>query len=1051
MQDGRGLNSVGAALRNYVARSAWLSRVMRLRFLAFRFMPGLHGFWYRHVSPLFHPEWKLRPDADSSVKPLPWGEHVLLVSHFADGTGGPMLLLNIARGFRAAGFNPHVVLLRDGPLREEFARHGSVDVALDEKDMSAVLERLKPYGMARVFLNTTVSGAYAEFFKARGMYVVTLVHELIGVVKAMGLCEAARSLQDASDRIIVPSSLVADSWRDAGLPFPPDKTRVMPQPDFTEDLGPLHGQERISARERLRGQWGLPPDARIVVGCGQLEERKGPDVFFQVAERVCRECDNVFFFWVGDRGAEDYRRAILEIAAKTAGRSAIVGYQDLKPILQGADVFLLPSRQDPFPLVALMAARCALPVVHCRATTGIRDVFGEIPKCGVPACTVDDFADAMLALLAEAGGFERAGEACLAAYSRSLPSFRDYVAELYGMTDSRPLPVISCVIPNYNYARFLERRIACVMEQTYRVSELVILDDNSSDESASVIPELVEKYKSRFPMGIQYVRNDRNAGVFRQWVRGAEMSHGDCVWIAEADDECSPLLMSRLVHAFRRNADVRIAYAQSSLMDEHGETYQDTFLSHTDSISAGLWRNAWVMPGLTLLESGLAVRNVIPNASGALFARDSLMTLPDEVFSYRSDGDWFAYVAMLRQGSVAFCPEPLNHYRRHRGSVIASNLQRVTDEMFRIHSWILSWARLSPYTQSRMREEYEINCRELHTERIGEYPKTGEASKVVCLVADAESVAGHELCLEIFSSLLRRKCIVPDVLFLLSMRGHEFPVDWLAGLKHVTHIAYEEDVVALGGWKAFLCRTQTSVALSEKEGDVCERFDAVVSLGWNCETAYSLLRYFGALESYPLNWANVHDSAQLALFLTDPDLLLAKGVRYIPDHGMWESAALGFWLHGKAQRRELQDRRGNLDEARLAADRNDLMLRQAHLIDKFKRLCADERRRVLFVWTVRGCESRDGFDKVRDALAKRSRTGVLLAIFDGQNLPPWYGEIEEDPHLIVRKLGFLARPDHAVDPAWQDVDGWNRVLSGIKAHAKAKNKVYKFQKGETLR
>ena len=192
MKGCRDWHSVGAALRCYVARSAWLSRIVRLRFLVFRLVPDLHGFWCRHISPFFHPEWKSRSTTDNlTIKPLPWGEHVLFVSHFADGTGGPLLLLNIIKGFRAAGFNSHVVLLRDGPLRDEFAKYGSVDVALNEQDMSSVLERLKPYGLSRVYLNTTVSGAYAQYFKAHGLYVVTLVHELIGVIKVMGIGEAA--------------------------------------------------------------------------------------------------------------------------------------------------------------------------------------------------------------------------------------------------------------------------------------------------------------------------------------------------------------------------------------------------------------------------------------------------------------------------------------------------------------------------------------------------------------------------------------------------------------------------------------------------------------------------------------------------------------------------------------------------------------------------------------------------------------------------------------------------------------------------------------------
>ena len=55
------------------------------------------------------------------------------------------------------------------------------------------------------------------------------------------------------------------------------------------------------------------------------------------------------------------------------------------------------------------------------------------------------------------------------------------------------------------------------------------------------------------------------------------------------------------------------------------------------------------------------------------------------------------------------------------------------------------------------------------------------------------------------------------------------------------------------------------------------------------------------------------------------------------------------------------------------------------------------------------------------------------------------------PFLIIRKLGFLAKPDDAVNSAGQDVSGWYRALSGVKADVKLKNKVYKFQKTEKVR
>ena len=524
-----------------LARCKWLSRVARLRFIMFRLFPGLHGLWCRRISPFFHPEWNSKPEDCSPVKPLSWGEHVLFVSYFADGTDDHLLLLNIVKGFLAAGFNPHVVMLRDGPLREELAKHVSVDVALDERDMSAILERLKPYGPSRVFLDTTFSGAYAEYFKAHGMYVVALVHELSGVIKTTGLYEATRSLQKASDQIIIPSSLIADSWRDAGLPFPPDKTRVMPYPDL--------------ARSSVR-------------------------------------------------------------------------------------------------------------------------------------CTDEN------AL-------------------RRLSSFRDYVAELYGMTASRPLPVISCVIPSYNCARLLERRIVCVMGQTYRIAELIILDDNSTDESATVIPELVKKYVSRFPMGIRYVRNSQHSGIFGQWLCGASMARGSLIWIAEADDGASPLLMSRLVHAFRFDDSVKIAYAQSALMDESGKVFAPNFLSHTLDISRTFWLKGWVVSAAELMRRGLFLRNVIPNASGVLMDRQALLDAKDEILGCDAAGDWVAYMNIANGGAVAFWPESLNLFRRHRGAVIASKGQQVADEIYKTHLYIISKFTPGRAIMAAMRNEYLKNARSL--------------------------------------------------------------------------------------------------------------------------------------------------------------------------------------------------------------------------------------------------------------------------------------------------------------------------------------------------
>ena len=58
-------------------------------------------------------------------------------------------------------------------------------------------------------------------------------------------------------------------------------------------------------------------------------------------------------------------------------------------------------------------------------------------------------------------------------------------------TMEKKQPLVSVVIPNYNYARYLTRRIESVLQQTFTDYELILLDDASTDGSV----EVLERYR----------------------------------------------------------------------------------------------------------------------------------------------------------------------------------------------------------------------------------------------------------------------------------------------------------------------------------------------------------------------------------------------------------------------------------------------------------------------------------------------------------------------------------------------------------------------------
>ncbi len=103
------------------------------------------------------------------------------------------------------------------------------------------------------------------------------------------------------------------------------------------------------------------------------------------------------------------------------------------------------------------------------------------------------------------------------------------------------MPLISIIIPSYNYADYLPRAVESVLEQAFSDWELIIIDDGSSDETESV----VQKYL-RTDGRIQYIRQE-NAGVSVARNHGICLAKGDFILCLDADDALDP---KALVHVF---------------------------------------------------------------------------------------------------------------------------------------------------------------------------------------------------------------------------------------------------------------------------------------------------------------------------------------------------------------------------------------------------------------------------------------------------------------------------------------------------------------------
>jgi len=230
---------------------------------------------------------------------------------------------------------------------------------------------------------------------------------------------------------------------------------------------------------------------------------------------------------------------------------------------------------------------------------------------------------------------------------------------------------VSVVIPNYNYAKYIEKRIDSVINQTYPIYELIIIDDCSKDDSVKVIENKIKKIDSS-KINIKFIRNEKNSGnVFKAWQKAFQVSTGDYLWIAEADDLCDKYFLNVAMQGFDNNRVV-LSYTESKAIDNLENITALDFRDWADIFNTRLWNKNFTITGREMLSKYLSINNSIVNASAVIFKKDKNIPIDKylkEAQQYKLSGDWYFYSKYLLHGDISYSTDSLNYHRIHNNSV----------------------------------------------------------------------------------------------------------------------------------------------------------------------------------------------------------------------------------------------------------------------------------------------------------------------------------------------------------------------------------------------
>ncbi len=125
-------------------------------------------------------------------------------------------------------------------------------------------------------------------------------------------------------------------------------------------------------------------------------------------------------------------------------------------------------------------------------------------------------------------------------------------------------PLVTIVIPNYNYGKYLRQCFNSVIAQTYENIEICFSDNNSTDNSWSIAQEYQEKY----PGVMNISRNRKNFGVAANWLNCTESIKGKYYVQLCSDDAMMPTFVEKCVNVLEKYNETGFALVHRMIIDE---------------------------------------------------------------------------------------------------------------------------------------------------------------------------------------------------------------------------------------------------------------------------------------------------------------------------------------------------------------------------------------------------------------------------------------------------------------------------------------------------
>ena len=248
-----------------------------------------------------------------------------------------------------------------------------------------------------------------------------------------------------------------------------------------------------------------------------------------------------------------------------------------------------------------------------------------------------------------------------------------------------PHKKVSVVIPTYNRAQFLPNAVKSIIDQKYNETEIIIVDDGSSDNTQDVVNSIKKNYSN-----IIYCNNERSKGPSGARNTGIIKSTGQYLAFLDSDDVWLDGHVKNGLEVFNNNPEVDVLFGNFNGVDYKTGHHLYNFFDQKKILPS---LNAEkISPGTYILKDNLFTALIQENffLLGGVIVKKSVVEriLFDEAIMFAEDRDFGIQLYKNAKASFAYREDPLYISYKHDTNIYKSVMSNDESPIIEAHIYL---------------------------------------------------------------------------------------------------------------------------------------------------------------------------------------------------------------------------------------------------------------------------------------------------------------------------------------------------------------------------